>query len=130
MLINLILLNVFNSFYTDSPYIKDEFNRVRIFHGINRIEKHDNYYYDDMLSMIESNQLSKLGFNVVRLGWMWNAFEPSNNNFNITYFNQFQKIVNNLGKNNIYTILDMHQMKLGDKYCSNHGLPQWVINKK
>ena len=131
MLINLLLLLslIKSSFYTESSYIKDEYNRIRIFHGINRIEKQGNYYYNDMLSMKESYQMSKLGFNVVRLGWMWNAFEPSENNFNMIYFNHIEKIVNNLGKKGIYTILDMHQDELGNKYCSKHGLPNWVINK-
>ena len=81
-----------------------------------------------MLLMNESNLLSKYGFNIVRLQWMWNAFEPTYNTFNITYFNEINKIVNNLGKNNIYTILDFHQDELGDKFCSEHGLPNWLMN--
>ena len=127
--INLAFSYNINRFYTESPWIKDEYGRVRIFHGINRIEKHNNYYYDEMLEMVESDKLKDLGFNVVRLQWMWNAFEPVNNQFNLSYFNKIEHIVNNLGKNGIYTILDSHQDELGDKYCSQYGLPLWAMNK-
>ena len=130
LITNLVLgYNSISNFHTDTPWIKDEYNRVRIFHGINRIEKHSEYYYDDMLGMVESDKLKDLGFNVVRLQWMWNAFEPIDNQFNLTYLNKIETIVNNLGKNGIYTILDSHQDELGDKYCSEYGLPIWAMNK-
>ena len=127
LLLNFICINAL--FSINNNYIVDEYNRVQLFHGINRIKKEDEYYFDTMLNMSESNLLKQYGFNVVRLQWMWNAFQPSPNQFNMSYFYQIQKIVNNLGKNNIYTILDMHQDELGDAYCSKHGLPNWIINK-
>ena len=126
-LLKLISINCL--FNTENGYIKDEYNRTRLFHGINRIKKQGNYYYDNMLNMTESNLIANYGFNVVRLQWMWNAFEPLPNQYNMTYFNQIEKIINNLGKNNIYTILDSHQDELADYHCSEYGLPLWVINK-
>ena len=57
MLLKLLLNFILGHFRTETPWIKDEHNRIRIFHGINRIEKNNNYYYDDMLGMIESDKL-------------------------------------------------------------------------
>ena len=111
--------------------IYEYYGRVRIFHGINRVEKNviNNYYFKEMLNNSESLKLNKLGFNVVRLGWMWDGFEHNQNEFNMTYFNEMQTIVNNLGKYNIYTILDMHQDVLSSRFCSYDGIPLWVANK-
>ena len=119
------------SFYTNAPYIYDDYGRIRIFHGINRINKNidNNYYFEDMLTSNESDKLSQLGFNVVRLGWMWNGFQRNQEIFNYSYFNVMNTIVNQLGKNGIYTILDMHQDVLSSLFCTYDGVPLWLIQK-
>ena len=48
------------------------------------------------------------GFNFVRLGVLWEALETSPNVYNMTYLEEMEKIINNLGKKGIYTLVDMH----------------------
>lgn len=125
------LFTCIQAFYTKSNFIYDKYGRILIFHGINRVNKNiaSNYYFEDMLKHNESFLLKKHGFNVVRLGWMWDGFQHHENQFNLTYFKTMENIVNNLGENGIYTILDMHQDVFSSLFCSYDGIPLWVAIK-
>ncbi len=126
-----LLLKNTLSFITKDNFIYDSYGRIKIFHGINQINKYksDGYYFKSLLNKNNSIKLKSLGFNVVRLGWMWDGFEHYKNEYNMTYFNVMNDIVNNLGANGIYTILDMHQDGLSSKFCLYDGIPEWVVNK-
>jgi len=110
-------------------YFFDDVGRVRMFHGTNRIQKKYNYFFPDMLKDNEAKYLNQLGFNIVRLGWMWDGFEPTQNNYNDAYLNAIEKIVDNLENNGIYTLLDLHQDVLNSKFCTYNGIPNWVMIK-
>ena len=70
-----------------------------------------------------------MGFNAVRLGYMWSGVMPEENVYNETYVNLTKGIVENLAKRGIYTLLDMHQDVISSKFCGYDGAPLWVINK-
>ena len=54
------------------PHFYDAEGRVRIFHGANRVQKGFPWYFEDMLANDgEAELMEELGFNVLRLGWMW-----------------------------------------------------------
>ena len=64
----------------------DEAGRVRMFRGINSVNKRPPYYFDIMLNNTIVKELASLGMNIVRLGNMWNGWQPIGpNNFNETY---------------------------------------------
>jgi len=114
----------------EAPFFYDEYGRVRIFHGINRVEKGYPWYYEEMLnSDAEGDLYESLGFNAIRLGWMWSGFEPAENQYNVSYFRVMSKIVERLKTRNVYTLLDMHQDVLSSEYCLYDGVPRWVIQK-
>jgi endoglycosylceramidase len=54
---------------------------------------------DDMVSW---------GFNLLRLGVMWEAVERSPGVYNTTYLEEINKLINKLGEKGIYTMVDMH----------------------
>ena len=46
--------------------------------------------------------------NLVRLGVMWEAVEIKEGVYNETYFDEVEKLINNLGELGIYTMVDNH----------------------
>jgi endoglycosylceramidase len=110
-------------------------NRSRIFHGVNAVYKIAPWHptvagfdSENTLSEIDSANLKKWGFNVVRLGVMWPGVEPTARGlYNQTYLDQIETIVTNLGKSDIYVILDFHQDIWHRKYCGE-GVPDYVFD--
>ena len=114
----------------DDNHFYDDFGRVRIFHGGNRVEKHFPWLFESMVaSDDELDGFASVGFNVMRLGWMWTGFNPEENVFNYTYAKQFAGIVRRMAERGIYTLLDMHQDVMSSKFCLYDGVPLWVVNK-
>ena len=65
-------------------------------------------------ALFSADLLQSLGFNVVRLGWMWSGLMPEADTFNQSYVNQTRAIVKKLAERGIYTLLDMHQVSVSD----------------
>lgn len=84
--------------------------------------------FDSENSMVEEDFkfLRERGFNLVRLGVMWPGVMPSQDEVNITYLAELEKLVNSLGEYGIYTMLDMHQDLLSAYYCGE-GVPDWAV---
>lgn len=112
----------------------DSDKRSRIFHGVNAVYKiapwhpsTSGFDFENSLSEIDSANLKKWGFNIVRLGVMWPGVEPTiRGSYNQTYLDQIETIVTNLGKNNIHVILDFHQDIWHRKFCGE-GVPDYVF---
>jgi endoglycosylceramidase len=109
----------------------DPFNRSTIFHGVNVVYKTPPYIpitssFDPQLSLNNADiaNLVSWGFNFVRLGVMWEAVETSMGVYNQTYLNLIVNLINNLGKNGIYTLVDMHQDVFARKICGE-GVPDF-----
>ncbi|KAI6660971.1 EGCase [Oopsacas minuta] len=112
----------------------DKFGREVYFHGVNVVYKVPPYVprtdsFNPIHSFVEKDMkiLSGLGLNVIRLGLMWPGAEPQKGQFNETYYEAIRSIVDKAYKYNIYTILDMHQDVLSEKFCGE-GAPSWAIN--
>ena len=54
------------------------------------------------------DNLVRWGFNLVRLGVMWEAVERTPGAFNLTYLGEVEKLINRLGEKGIYTLVDAH----------------------
>ena len=91
--------------------------------------------------------MSRLGFNVVRLGMTWSGLEPGTapandpticdrgapvnpDQFNQAVFNRYvsrlRATVDLLGRFHIYTILDMHQDVYNEQF-EGEGAPSWAV---
>ncbi len=66
---------------------------------------------DDIAMLVE------YGFTVVRLYVAWPGVEPTKGKYNTTYLDTLYKIVDQLGRSGIYTILDCHQDLWSPKFC-------------
>ncbi|CAF1234454.1 unnamed protein product, partial [Didymodactylos carnosus] len=114
-------------------YIVDSCGRVRIFHGINAVQKGFPWYpvfpNPPLLDPSYMKNLSDWGFNVIRLGIMWAGTEPQEGVYNETYLSIMKTIVESAQNNGIYVILDMHQDVLSSQLAEYDGIPLWLYNK-
>jgi endoglycosylceramidase len=85
-------------------------------------------HWDPQLSLTDKDMsdLVSWGFNVVRLGVMWPAVEPTRGVFNKAYVTQMRSLVDKLGSHGIYTIVDCHQDLYNRKFCGE-GAPDWAV---
>ena len=108
----------------------DEAGRVRIFHGSNRVMKAPPWYFSGMANSTREFELMEaLGFNAMRLGFMWSGYAPAPDTYDQGYIDTIQHIVRGMGEHGVYALLDMHQDVLSSKFCLYDGMPLWVVNK-
>ncbi|XP_040567207.2 endoglycoceramidase [Lepeophtheirus salmonis] len=108
----------------ETGHFVDSLGRVRIFRGINAVQKGEPWYPSWLLDENYIKLLSEMGFNVVRLGTMWSGLQSDGpTSQNRTYIDILKTITTNLGEKGIYSILDMHQDVLWNLY---YGFPKWV----
>lgn len=105
----------------------DEFNRVRLFHGVNSVRKAFPWYYEYLLNDTRLDDLQRFGLNIVRLGSMWSGVEPEDGVFNATYVSILESIIQKLADRGIYALLDMHQDVMSSLYMSYDGIPLWLV---
>ena len=91
----------------------DESRRSVIFHGVNVVYKVDPYIpdrdnFDSQLSLTdkELDDLVKWGFNFVRLGVMWEAVERSPGQYNMTYLDEVENLIEKLTNDSLTAIED------------------------
>ncbi|KAK3237149.1 hypothetical protein CYMTET_52756 [Cymbomonas tetramitiformis] len=111
----------------------DEDNREMFFHGVNAVVKgppwipvHDEFSTDLSLADRDFKIMKELGLNVLRLGTMWPGIEPVRGQYNETYLSVLKSISEKAAAYGIYTILDMHQDILSEKFCGE-GIPEWAV---
>ncbi|KAN0030386.1 hypothetical protein ACTA71_010151 [Dictyostelium dimigraforme] len=118
----------------ENQFLIDQYNRVRLFHGVNVVYKIPPYHPSlvgfDPVTSFSSEDIENLvewGFNAVRLGVMWPGVEPVKDEYNQTYLDVMSKLVSEMEENDIYTLIDFHQDLLSRKYCGE-GLPDWIVS--
>ena len=77
--------------------------------------------------------LKNNGFNNLRLNIMWHRYEPQKGVYSNTYFNKLDEIINLCEQNDIYVILNFHQMVLSPYFTyyagsTGVGFPTWLIS--
>lgn len=118
---------------TEGKYFVDSEGRQRIFSGINLCDKGNNddgrvkksYAVDFDEALIK--ELAENGFNIVRLGMIWDAVEPEPYKYDEEYLDRVEKVANLCEKYGIYFYLDMHQdLFYGEKGLAGDGAPKWA----
>ena len=141
-ILNLFVLFAFittiASFSIDSTksFILDNEGRYSVFHGVNVIIKLPPYLPDldkfDPLNSLNTEYdlktMKKMGFNMVRLGVIWEAVERQPGVYDMEYLQKVEEIINTLGKNGIYTMVDAHQDAFSRNFCGE-GVPYFYTNE-
>ena len=76
-----------------------------------------------------AEHMSRLGFSVVRLGFMWAGYNPAPGVYNQTYIGIIKTTVNRLARHGVYSLLNVQMDGLSSKFCTYDGAPLWVVNK-
>ena len=135
------------------PYLTDSKGRVVILHGVNAVYKRAPYalYVDPgkpwNFTRTDAARMASLGFNVVRLGIIWEGLEPGTagpndpaicapgtphdpHQFNqaiaSAYLAKVAQTVALLGEYHIYTLLDMHEDVYSTEF-GGEGAPPWAV---
>ena len=137
-LILIISLKISYLFSIDSSksFILDNYGRYSIFHGANVVVKLPPYLpdlenFDPFMSLntkYDLDTMKRLGFNNVRLGVMWESVEIQPNVYDYDYLDKVENIINVLGQNGIYTMIDAHEDVFARNFCGN-GVPYFYVNE-
>ena len=118
---------------TQERMFVDSDGRQRFFHGINAVVKGppwipsvEGFNANTSLSQHDFSLLAGMGLNLVRLGVMWPGLEPQQGQFSAEYLDVVDWIVTQAGLNGIYTLFDMHQDLLSERFCGE-GIPLWAV---
>ncbi|XP_057303553.1 endoglycoceramidase-like isoform X2 [Hydractinia symbiolongicarpus] len=125
--------NLLISVNPDTQMLVDSLGRERFFHGTNVVVKHPPFHPETTgfgpttFSEKDMQILQELGLNSIRLGMMLPGYVPKRGQYNETYLQVIQSIVETAAKYGIYTLLDMHQDVFSPKFCVE-GMPDWIVN--
>jgi len=109
---------------------KDKAGRLRIFNGMNMVFKGEVSNKSGIKEYIPSwndttfRWLAENGFNLIRLGIIWDAIEPEPGKYSENYLDWVDKIIEKCNEYEIYVFLDMHQDLFSEKYSD--GAPGWA----
>ena len=117
-------------------FILDNYGRYSIFHGGNVVVKLPPYlptldkfdYQYSLNTPLDLETMKRLGFNSVRLGVIWEAVEKAPGVYDMDYLDQVEKIINKLGENGVYTMVDAHQDVFARQFCGE-GVPYFYVNE-
>ena len=117
-------------------FILDNYGRYSIFHGGNVVVKLPPYlptldvfdYQYSLNTKEDLETMKRLGFNSVRLGVIWEAVEKKPGEYDMDYLNKVEQIINTLGENGIYTMVDAHQDVFSRNFCGE-GVPYFYVNE-
>lgn len=133
-----LLLAVCAYFFKIDPtkrFIIDKYGRRTVFHGVNVVVKLPPYIpntdsFDPFFSLSSEDieYMKYMGFNLVRLGVIWESVERKEGEYDYEYLLKMKDIVNTLGENGIYTIIDAHQDVFSRNFCGE-GVPYFYTEK-
>lgn len=109
----------------------DSYGRQRIFNGINMVYKGESIGDTREKNYIPNwdeshfKWLKDNGFNIIRLGIVWDAIEHEMGKYDEKYLDWVSSMLQLCEKYNIYAFLDMHQDLYGIPYGG--GAPEWAF---
>jgi len=113
-----------HSIHVQGNRFMDEEGRQVILHGINMVNKDKASNYIGTWDEEDFRKLKEWGFNVVRLGIIWDGVEPEPGKYDDAYLAEMEKLADDAAKHGLWVFLDMHQDLYGVDY--GDGAPQWA----
>jgi endoglycosylceramidase len=111
----------------DGRWITDAQGRVVNLHGINMVYKRPPYAPDAVgFGDDDAAFLAAEGFNVVRLGVIYTAVEPSPGVYDDAYLDRIHATVDTLAAHGIVALLDFHQDMYNERF-QGEGWPDWAV---
>jgi len=108
-------------------FVTDRSGRVLILHGLNMVYKLPPYAPGASgFGADDAAFLARHGFNVVRLGVIYGAVEPSPGVYDQRYLGKIARTVRQLSARGVYTLLDFHQDQYNERF-HGEGFPAWAV---
>ena len=73
--------------------------------------------------------ISRLGFNLVRVGVLWSDAEVLPGKMNDTYLRNIEMFIQELRAQSIFVVVEIHQELFSAEYCGE-GFPKWAVIPK
>ena len=108
----------------DGRVFRDVENRELILNGINLIVKDAARGYTCAIPESDFLKVKQWGFNVIRLGIIWDGLEPEPGVYNEEMFRCIDERIRLASEQGYYVMLDMHQDLYSVKYSD--GAPEWA----
>lgn len=109
-------------------WLVDRTGRVVVIHGTNMISKYAPYTYQAVhFGARDLRFLRAEGIDAIRLGWIWEALEPTPGHYNIAYLNDILAMVHLAERCGLQVILDFHQDSFNQVW-HGEGFPAWTFN--
>ncbi len=110
--------------FIEGQKFKDPYGRDLILHVINVVNKNPASGYVGHITPDDMATFKSWGFNVIRLGIIWDGLEPEPGKYNEAYLQKIDEMIGWAADNNLYVFLDMHQ----DLYARmfSDGAPDWA----
>lgn len=135
------------------PYLRDVYGRAVLLHGVNAVYKRPPYELYAApgkawnFTAADAKAIAALGFDVVRLGILWEGIEPGtlpanspaictpgppghagqwNQAVANAYLAKVKHTVDLLGRYGIFTLIDMHQDVYNQAFAGE-GAPDWAV---
>jgi endoglycosylceramidase len=113
-------------FKPDGRWLKDPHGRVVIVHGLQIAHKAKPYHPSArQLDVDDASLLRSLGFNSVRLAWMWSGLEPRRGRISRAYAKEIAREARLFTHNGVLVLLEAHQDVFAQK-TRGVGFPNWA----
>lgn len=108
-------------------WLTDASGRVVILHGVNMVYKRAPFTPTAAgFGTVAANAISSNGFNVVRLGVLFQGVEPSPGVIDAAYLKSIATTVAQLASRGVYSLLDFHQDQMNQEF-GGEGFPKWSV---
>jgi endoglycosylceramidase len=87
------------------------------------------HFFVDNTDVRQLDYLQSAGFNVIRLLFVWEAYQPEPDKTDDSYLQMFSLIASEAWKRGIYTVIDFHQDAFARwvDYGCGEGFPRWAL---